>query len=116
MRYMSKKDKEKDEDGLDADERAIIDSIDFDKIAADVAAKKDEIVASAVASAKKKTRESAGKTRNYGIAFLIIALIVLVGGILSLDAGIGLYLLISGALILVFSIFLLGIARSNKKL
>ena len=69
MIYMSRKDEEKDEDGLDADERAIIDSIDFDKIAADVAEKKDEIVASAVESARKEARESAGKTRNFGIIF-----------------------------------------------
>ncbi len=118
MISMSKKDKKKD--NLSAEERAIVDGIDYEKIAtdaaADVAARKDEIIASAVASARKQTRESAGKTRNYGILSLVMAIIVLVGGIVSLDAGVGIYLLISGVLILIFSICILGIARSNKKL
>jgi hypothetical protein len=106
---------ERDEDGLTADERAIIDSIDFKKITADVAAKQDEIVASAVATARKKAGESAGKTRRGGIIALIIGIFLIVGGVLSLDAGVGLYLLIAGVLVLIFGICMFSIAKSNKK-
>ena len=121
---MSKKKKysdgiERDEDGLTADERAIIDSIDFEKIAADAAAgaaaRHDEIVASAVASARKKAGESVGKTRRGGIIALIIGIFLIVGGVLSLDAGVGLYLLIAGILIIIFGICMFSIAKSNKK-
>ena len=107
---------ERDEDGLTAGERDIIDSIDFDKIAAEAAAKHDEIVASAVASAKKKSRESAGKTRNTGIVTLIFAILLFIGGAVALQTEIAIYLLIAGILMLLFSICMFSIARSNKKL
>ncbi len=119
MSKKKKQEEERDEGGLTADERAIIDSIDFEKIAADaaadVAARHDEIVASAVETARKKVGEGVGKTRNTAIISLFISIFVLIGGIVSLDAGIGVYLIIAGVLILLYSICMFSIAKSNKK-
>ncbi|MHA1508381.1 MAG: hypothetical protein ACTSO6_06730 [Promethearchaeota archaeon] len=103
---------ERDEDGLDTDERAIIDSIDFKKIGADaaasVAARRDEIIADAV-------KTSTAKTKRTGVLSLVIGIFLIIGGVVSLDAGVGIYLLISGALILIFGICMFSIARSDKK-
>jgi len=125
MKNMSKKKKykdgvERDEKGLTADERAIIDSIDFEKIgadaAADVAARQDEILAEVRESTMEKTKASLGKTKRTGVLSLLIGIFIIIGGVVSLDAGIGIYLLISGALIIIFGICMFSIARSNKKL
>jgi len=126
MKNMSKKKKkyndgvERDEKGLTASDRAIIDSIDFEKIGADAAAHMEarlpEIMAEAKASAMAKTKASVGKTRRTGVLSLLIGIFIIIGGVLSLDAGIGIYLLISGALILIFGICMFSIASSNKKL
>ena len=81
-----------------------------------MAAKHDEIVASATATAMEKTKASVGKTRNTGVLSIVIGIFLIIGGVVSLDAGVGIYLLISGALILIFGICMFSIASSNKKL
>jgi Flp pilus assembly protein TadB len=107
---------ERDERGLTADDRAIIDSIDFKKIGADaVAAHHDEIVASAVATARKKAGESVGKTRRGGVLSLLIGAFLIVGGFLSFGIGVGIFLLIAGILIIIYGICAFSIAKSNKQ-
>lgn len=119
MSKKKKQDENRDEGGITAEGRAIIDSIDYEKIAADAVAdmeeRKDEIHASAMETARKKVGEGVGKTRNSGIISLVISIVVLIGGILSLNAGVGLYLIIAGVLILLYSICMFSIAKSNKK-
>lgn len=112
---MSKKSEERDEEGLTADERAIIDSIDFDKIVSDVTSKQDEIVEKAVKKAKEDTRKSSGKTKLTAVAALVLGTLFLITGIISLSIEMGIYFLIAAALFYVFGICLFAIARSNKK-
>ncbi len=76
----------------------------------------DRIVAEAVASAMAKTKAGVGKTIRTGVLSLVIGIFIIIGGLVALETEIAVYLLISGALLIIFGICMFSIASSNKKL
>ena len=72
-------------------------SVDTDKIAKE-------------AVAKSKSRSKKSNTRN-GILSLGLGAFITFGGIVSLDAGIGIYLLIAGLMFIGLGLFLLYLTR-----
>ena len=103
----------RDKDGLTASERAIVDSIDYEKIAeeavASTMANQDQIVTNAHKTASKKNR-------NTAILALVFSILLIGAGFVALDAGVGLYLLIAGVLVLAFAVFMFVVAREDKKM
>jgi len=102
----------RDKDGLTASERAIVDSIDYEKIAA-------EAVASTSSEANQNLsniyKEASKKNRNNAIIALVISILFIGSGFIALDIGVGIYLLIAGVLVLAFAVFMFVLARENKK-
>ncbi len=105
----------RDKDGLTASEREIVDSIDYDKIAADVAADHDRIVADAVDFASEKEKDLAKKHRNKAILALVLGIIIFGASFVALDSGAFIFLLLSGLLILGFAGFMFILAYQTKK-
>ncbi|MHA1462740.1 MAG: zinc-ribbon domain-containing protein, partial [Candidatus Heimdallarchaeota archaeon] len=102
----------RDKDGLTASERAIVDSIDYEKIAA-------EAVVSTSSEPNQNLsniyKEESKKNRNKAIIALVISILFIGSGFIALDIGVGIYLLIAGVLVLAFAVFMFVLARENKK-
>ena len=102
----------RDKDGLPTNERAIVDSIDYEKIAA-------EAVTSTSSEPNQNLsniyKEQSKKNRNQAIIALVISILFIGSGFIALDIGVGIYLLIAGVLVLAFAVFMFVLARENKK-
>ncbi len=97
----------KKEDRLTADERKIVDSIDYEKIAEDaareVASRHDEILASTTESAIRKTKKSYGKMRRWGIYAFIIGIFFLFTGVVTLGFSAVIFFIVGGICFLYLS-------------
>jgi len=102
----------KDKDGLTASERAIVDSIDYDKIASEAAANAKVNQSQIVANAQKTASK---KNRNAAIFGLVMGILFIITGFISLNLGLGIYFLIAGFLSLVFAGFVFVVSRQNAK-